>query len=45
MALRLATFFRTTPEFWMNLQVAYEIHSVKKQAKRTLAKIRPYRAA
>jgi len=45
MALRLAAFFGTSPEFWMNLQVAYEIHSVKKQAKRTLAKIRPYRAA
>ncbi|WP_296435007.1 HigA family addiction module antitoxin, partial [Rhizobium sp. UBA1881] len=24
-ALRLAKFFNTTPEFWMNLQVAYEI--------------------
>lgn len=24
-ALRLAKFFRTTPQFWMNLQVTYEI--------------------
>ena len=24
-ALRLARFFRTTPEFWMNLQSAYEL--------------------
>lgn len=24
-ALRLAKCFRTTPEFWMNLQVAYDI--------------------
>jgi len=24
-ALRLARFFRTSPEFWMNLQVAYEL--------------------
>jgi len=24
-ALRLAKFFNTTPEFWMSLQVAYEI--------------------
>lgn len=45
MALRLATFFGTSPEFWMNLQVAYEIHNVKKQSKELLAKIKPYRAA
>ena len=45
MALRFAAFFGTTPEFWMNLQVAYEIHNVKKQAKGMLAKIKPYRAA
>ena len=45
MALRLATFFGTSPEFWMNLQVAYEIHNVKKQSKGLLAKIKPYRAA
>jgi addiction module HigA family antidote len=24
-ALRLARYFRTSPEFWMNLQVAYEL--------------------
>lgn len=24
-ALRLARFFRTSPEFWMNLQAAYEL--------------------
>ncbi len=24
-ALRLATFFGTTPEFWLNLQTAYDI--------------------
>jgi addiction module HigA family antidote len=24
-ALRLAKFFGTTPEFWMNLQMAYDI--------------------
>lgn len=24
-ALRLAAYFRTTPEFWMNLQTAYDL--------------------
>ena len=24
-ALRLARYFRTTPEFWMNLQAAYDL--------------------
>jgi antitoxin HigA-1 len=24
-ALRLARYFRTTPEFWMNLQIAYDL--------------------
>ncbi|OWV77249.1 addiction module antitoxin [Rhizobium sp. R634] len=28
-ALRLARFFRTTPEFWMNMQAGYDL---KKQA-------------
>jgi antitoxin HigA-1 len=45
MALRLARFFGTTPEFWMNLQMAYEIHSTKKQGRGKFEKIRPYRAA
>ncbi len=25
-AVRMAAFFNTTPEFWMNLQKAYELH-------------------
>jgi len=29
-ALRLARFFNTTPEFWMNLQQAYELKSLPK---------------
>lgn len=28
-ALRLARFFRTTPQFWLNLQQAYEIRSAE----------------
>lgn len=30
-ALRLARVFRTTPEFWLNLQLAVEIWEAKKQ--------------
>jgi len=29
-ALRLSTFFNTTPEFWMNLQKSYELRLVEK---------------
>lgn len=28
-ALRLARFFNTTPEFWMNLQTVYDLKSAK----------------
>jgi antitoxin HigA-1 len=35
-ALRLARFFMTTPEFWMNLQTSYEL---KKEASRIAAEI------
>ena len=29
-ALRLSTFFSTTPEFWMNLQKSYELQLAEK---------------
>jgi len=29
-ALRLARFFNTTPEFWLNLQTAYDLKIAKK---------------
>ena len=28
-ALRLAKLFKTTPEFWMNLQNAYDLYEAK----------------
>lgn len=34
-ALRLARYFNTTPQFWMNLQVSYDL----KMAKQNVAKI------
>ncbi|HEY6820844.1 MAG TPA: HigA family addiction module antitoxin [Burkholderiales bacterium] len=30
-ALRLAHYFRTTPQFWMNLQVRYDLHRVEEE--------------
>ncbi len=34
-ALRLARYFSTTPQFWMNLQISYDL----KMAKQNMAKI------
>ncbi len=41
-ALRLAKFFGTTPEFWMNLQTRYEVRSAQQLAGDELAKIEPF---
>jgi len=30
-ALRLARYFKTTPEFWMNLQVTFDLETAKDQ--------------
>lgn len=38
-AARLARFFGTTAEFWMNLQARYELATVEKDAGAELAKI------
>ncbi len=43
MAMRLGKFFGTTPEFWMNLQNAYELAIARKALKGKLEKIRPHR--
>jgi addiction module HigA family antidote len=44
-ALRLAKFFRTTPEFWTNLQSAYELKVDSKRLAQELAAIRAIEAA
>jgi len=44
-ALRLARFFRTTPEFWMNLQVAYDLKREAANLKAALAEIPQVEAA
>ena len=44
-ALRLARFFDTTPQFWMNFQQAYELETEAKKLAPVLDKIEPLRAA
>lgn len=45
-ALRLARYFGTTPQFWMNLQANYELELAKDARGREIAdRIRPHRAA
>lgn len=44
-ALRLARFFDTTPQFWMNFQQAYELETQAKKLASELSKIEPLRAA
>lgn len=40
-AIRLGKLFRTTPEFWMNLQAAYELQTVAKEIQKEVGKIEP----
>jgi antitoxin HigA-1 len=40
-ALRLAKFFGTTEQFWMNLQSAYEIYHARRASRGELEKIAP----
>jgi antitoxin HigA-1 len=40
-AVRLGAFFRTSPEFWMNLQGAYELQKARQDLQSTLKDIAP----
>jgi addiction module HigA family antidote len=44
-ALRLAKFFKTAPEFWMNMQVGYDIKIEAAAKKREIDKIKARQAA
>jgi addiction module HigA family antidote len=44
-ALRLARFFGTSEQFWMNLQAAYELRSVHRRLASTLKRIQPRRTS
>jgi len=41
-ALRLARFFDTTPEFWMNIQTGYELKRQAEDKKAEIAAIRSF---
>lgn len=45
MAMRLARFLGTTPEFWMNLQTAYELTKARTVLREKIEKIRPHNSA
>jgi addiction module HigA family antidote len=45
MAARLAKYFGTSEQFWLNLQDAFAVHQVKKKYSRELRAIKPLAAA
>ena len=44
-ALRLAKYFGTTPGFWMNLQLRWDLYRAQQVEARQLEKIKPYMAS
>lgn len=44
-ALRLARYFGTTPQFWVNLQANYDLEVAQDRNGRVVSNIRPHRAA
>ncbi|MFZ7113387.1 MAG: HigA family addiction module antitoxin [Desulfatiglandales bacterium] len=40
-SLRLSKFFGVSDDFWMNLQVRWDLHRVRKKEQTILAKIKP----
>jgi addiction module HigA family antidote len=45
MAARLARYFGTSEQFWLNLQDAFAVHQVKKKYSKELRAIKPLAAA
>jgi addiction module HigA family antidote len=43
-ALRLARYFGTTPEFWMNLQTSYDLDTARSGVAAIVRDVRPIRA-
>lgn len=41
-ALRLAKFFGMTPDFWMNMQLRWDLYWAQKEEQSVLANIEPY---
>jgi addiction module HigA family antidote len=45
MAIRLARFFGTSEELWLNLQDQYDLYRAREKNKDVFKKIKPYREA
>ena len=45
MAARLARYFGTSEQFWLNLQDAFAVHQVKQKYGKEIKAIRPFAAA
>ena len=41
-ALRLAKFFDMSPDFWMNLQLRWDLYFARQNENKVLARIQPY---
>jgi len=44
-ALRLARFFGTTPQFWLNLQMSYDLKMAQQEMRKIEKEIKPLEAA
>jgi addiction module HigA family antidote len=44
-ALRLAKFFNTTPDFWLNLQQRWDLYQANRNEQDALRRIKPVHAA
>ena len=44
-ALRLAKFFNTTPDFWLNLQQRWDLYQANRNEQEALRRIKPIHAA
>jgi len=44
-ALRLAKFFNTTPDFWLNLQQRWDLYQANRNEQEALRRIKPVHAA
>jgi antitoxin HigA-1 len=44
-ALRLARFFETSPDFWMNLQLRWDLYFARQEEIDIIERIKPYRSA
>ena len=42
MAVRLARYFGTAEELWLNLQTQYELYRIKEKKKKALERVRAY---